>query len=120
MTRNLTTWMLSRPSPNSQQESPELPVELVSWRWRLSFLGLIRIPVPSFHCQKRLTCTLQVHALLDQFKKFSGVVKQMGGVKELFKDEKQVKNLNPQKMGKVCNSINLFKMASHPLIPLSS
>ena len=63
---------------------------------------------------------VQVHALLDQFKKFSGVVKQMGGVKELFKDEKQVKNLNPQKMGKVCNSINLFKMASHPLIPLSS
>ena len=38
----------------------------------------------------------KVHALLDQFKKFSGVVKQMGGVKELFKDEKQVKNLNPQ------------------------
>ena len=48
---------------------------------------------------------MQVHALLDQFKKFSGVVKQMGGVKELFKDEKQVKNLNPQKMGKVCNSM---------------
>ena len=46
-----------------------------------------------------------MHALLDQFKKFSGVVKQMGGVKELFKDEKQVKNLNPQKMGKVCKSI---------------
>merc|ERR1712154_300888 len=39
---------------------------------------------------------MEVHALLDQFKKFSGVVKQMGGVKELFKDEKQVKNLNPQ------------------------
>ena len=49
----------------------------------------------------------QVHALLDQFKKFSGVVKQMGGVKVLFKDEKQVKNLNPQKMGKVCNSKQL-------------
>ena len=48
--------------------------------------------------------TVQVHALLDQFKKFSGVVKQMGGVKELFKDEKQVKNLNPQKMGKVCKT----------------
>ena len=34
----------------------------------------------------------------------------MGGVKELFKDEKQIKNLNPAKMGKVkldC-SINLF------------
>ena len=46
----------------------------------------------------------KVHALLDQFKKFSGVVKQMGGVKELFKDEKQVKNLNPQKMGKVRNT----------------
>merc|ERR1719458_2050551 len=30
---------------------------------------------------------MEVHALLDQFKKFSGVVKQMGGVKELFKDE---------------------------------
>ena len=45
-----------------------------------------------------------MHALLDQFKKFSGVVKQMGGVKELFKDEKQVKNLNPQKMGKVGNT----------------
>ena len=28
----------------------------------------------------------------------------MGGVKELFKDEKQVKNLNPQKMGKVGNT----------------
>ena len=41
---------------------------------------------------------------MDQFKKFSGVVKQMGGVKELFKDEKQVKNLNPQKMGKVCKT----------------
>ena len=25
----------------------------------------------------------------------------MGGVKELFKDEKQIKNLNPAKMGKV-------------------
>jgi len=29
----------------------------------------------------------------------------MGGVKELFKDEKQVKNLNPQKMGKVYQSM---------------
>merc|ERR1712142_19069 len=37
----------------------------------------------------------EVHALLDQYKKFSQVVKQMGGVKELFKDEKQIKNLNP-------------------------
>merc|ERR1711990_1189026 len=48
---------------------------------------------------------MEVHALLDQFKKFSGVVKQMGGVKELFKDEKQVKNLNPAKMGKVYQSM---------------
>jgi len=48
---------------------------------------------------------MEVHALLDQFKKFSGVVKQMGGVKELFKDEKQVKNLNPAKMGKVYESM---------------
>ena len=44
---------------------------------------------------------IEVHALLDQYKKFSQVVKQMGGVKELFKDEKQMKNLNPAKMGKV-------------------
>ena len=44
---------------------------------------------------------IEVHALLDQYKKFSQVVKQMGGVKELFKDEKQIKNLNPAKMGKV-------------------
>ena len=36
-----------------------------------------------------------------QYKKFSTIVKQMGGVKELFKDEKQIKNLNPNKMGKV-------------------
>ena len=47
----------------------------------------------------------------------------MGGVKELFKDEKQVKNLNPQKMGKVCNSIFqaspafMSKMDFQPLIP---
>ena len=67
-----------------------------------------------------LSFYFQVHALLDQFKKFSGVVKQMGGVKELFKDEKQVKNLNPQKMGKVCNFVIqapwrciLSKIASH-------
>ena len=70
-----------------------------------------------------MTFNLQVHALLDQFKKFSGVVKQMGGVKELFKDEKQVKNLNPQKMGKVCHSIFqaspafMSKMDFQPLIP---
>ena len=44
---------------------------------------------------------IEVHALLDQYKKFSQVVKQMGGVKELFKDEKQIQNLNPAKMGKV-------------------
>lgn len=48
---------------------------------------------------------VEVHALLDQYKKFSGVVKQMGGVKELFKDEKQMKNLNPAKMGKVYQSM---------------
>ena len=50
---------------------------------------------------------MEVHALLDQFKKFSGVVKQMGGVKELFKDEKHQnpKNLNPQKMSKVYQSM---------------
>jgi len=48
---------------------------------------------------------MEVHALLDQFKKFSQVVKQMGGVKELFKDEKQMKNLNPAKMGKVYQSM---------------
>merc|ERR1719317_621618 len=47
----------------------------------------------------------EVHALLDQYKKFSQVVKQMGGVKELFKDEKQIKNLNPAKMGKVYQSM---------------
>merc|ERR1719312_1301667 len=47
----------------------------------------------------------EVHALLDQYKKFSQVVKQMGGVKELFKDEKQMKNLNPAKMGKVYHSM---------------
>jgi len=47
----------------------------------------------------------EVHALMDQFKKFSQVVKQMGGVKELFKDEKQMKNLNPAKMGKVYQSM---------------
>merc|ERR1712098_390869 len=47
----------------------------------------------------------EVHALLDQYKKFSQVVKQMGGVKELFKDEKQMKNLNPAKMGKVYQSM---------------
>jgi hypothetical protein len=29
----------------------------------------------------------------------------MGGVKELFKDEKQIKNLNPAKMGKVYQSM---------------
>ena len=46
---------------------------------------------------------------MDQFKKFSGVVKQMGGVKELFKDEKQVKNLNPQKMGKVGTLNEIWK-----------
>ena len=69
--------------------------------------------MPSVNCrllpnrQKAYTFCIpisKVHALLDQFKKFSGVVKQMGGVKELFKDEKQVKNLNPQKMGKVGNT----------------
>ncbi|XP_023346359.1 signal recognition particle 54 kDa protein [Eurytemora carolleeae] len=48
---------------------------------------------------------MEVHALLDQYKKFSQVVKQMGGVKELFKDEKQMKNLNPAKMGKVYQSM---------------
>jgi len=48
---------------------------------------------------------IEVHALLDQYKKFSQVVKQMGGVKELFKDEKQIKNLNPAKMGKVYQSM---------------
>merc|ERR1719481_1304025 len=48
---------------------------------------------------------MEVHALLDQFKKFSQFVKQMGGVKELFKDEKQMKNLNPAKMGKVYHSM---------------
>merc|ERR1719411_1067532 len=47
----------------------------------------------------------EVHALLDQYKKFSQVVKQMGGVKELFKDEKQIQNLNPAKMGKVYQSM---------------
>eukprot|EP00088_Acartia_fossae_P064922 TRINITY_DN7997_c0_g1_i5.p1 TRINITY_DN7997_c0_g1~~TRINITY_DN7997_c0_g1_i5.p1 ORF type:complete len:515 (-),score=162.38 TRINITY_DN7997_c0_g1_i5:681-2225(-) len=47
----------------------------------------------------------EVLALLDQFKKFSQVVKQMGGVKELFKDEKNMKNLNPAKMGKVYQSM---------------
>jgi len=47
----------------------------------------------------------EVMMLLDQYKKFSGVVKQMGGVKELFKDEKQIKNLNPAKMGKVYQSM---------------
>merc|ERR1711874_593527 len=47
----------------------------------------------------------EVMMLLDQYKKFSGVVKQMGGVKELFKDEKQMKNLNPAKMGKVYQSM---------------
>jgi len=47
----------------------------------------------------------EVMMLLDQYKKFSGVVKQMGGVKELFKDEKQIKNLNPNKMGKVYQSM---------------
>ena len=56
-----------------------------------------------------------MHALLDQFKKFSGVVKQMGGVKELFKDEKQVKNLNPQKMGKVCNSKQLSSYSDNSI-----
>ena len=50
---------------------------------------------------------IEVHALLDQYKKFSQVVKQMGGVKELFKDEKQIQNLNPAKMGKV----NLLRKA---------
>merc|ERR1719391_1889509 len=50
---------------------------------------------------------MEVHALMDQFKKFSQVVKQMGGVKELFKDEKQMKNLNPAKMGKVYQSMAL-------------
>jgi len=48
---------------------------------------------------------MEVLALLDQYKKFSQVVKQMGGVKELFKDEKQMKNLNPAKMGKVYQSM---------------
>lgn len=47
----------------------------------------------------------EVMALIDQYKKFSQVVKQMGGVKELFKDEKQIKNLNPAKMGKVYQSM---------------
>jgi len=48
---------------------------------------------------------MEVMALLDQYKKFSQVVKQMGGVKELFKDEKNMKNLNPAKMGKVYQSM---------------
>merc|ERR1719175_582530 len=48
---------------------------------------------------------VEVMALLDQYKKFSQVVKQMGGVKELFKDEKNMKNLNPAKMGKVYQSM---------------
>merc|ERR1719320_43320 len=42
----------------------------------------------------------EVHALLDQYKKFSQVVKQMGGVKELFKDEKQIKKSESSKNGK--------------------
>ena len=50
---------------------------------------------------------IEVHALLDQYKKFSQVVKQMGGVKELFKDEKQIKNLNPAKMGKVGHCVKM-------------
>ena len=61
---------------------------------------------------------IEVHALLDQYKKFSQVVKQMGGVKELFKDEKQIKNLNPAKMGKVC-SLFRVNLCSN-FIPCSS
>jgi len=47
-------------------------------------------------------------SLLVRWTKIAGrvqVVKQMGGVKELFKDEKQIKNLNPAKMGKVYQSM---------------
>lgn len=56
---------------------------------------------------------IEVHALLDQYKKFSQVVKQMGGVKELFKDEKQIKNLNPAKMGKVISVKTIISVKSH-------
>ena len=61
---------------------------------------------------------IEVHALLDQYKKFSQVVKQMGGVKELFKDEKQIKNLNPAKMGKV--SPSSFSNESFDSLPFFS
>ena len=57
----------------------------------------------------------EVHALLDQYKKFSQVVKQMGGVKELFKDEKQIKNLNPAKMGKV-STVDNSLMTEHSFL----
>ena len=56
---------------------------------------------------------IEVHALLDQYKKFSQVVKQMGGVKELFKDEKQIKNLNPAKMGKVIIETSQIKIMAY-------
>lgn len=59
---------------------------------------------------------IEVHALLDQYKKFSQVVKQMGGVKELFKDEKQIKNLNPAKMGKVISVKTIISVKSHKKI----
>ena len=59
---------------------------------------------------------IEVHALLDQYKKFSQVVKQMGGVKELFKDEKQIKNLNPAKMGKVISVKTIISVNSHKKI----
>ena len=81
--------------------------------WITDWKDLLKYFMPYGNCRllpnirkgyKFCTPISKVHALLDQFKKFSGVVKQMGGVKELFKDEKQVKNLNPQKMGKVRNT----------------
>ena len=108
------TWMRSKHSRSNLRECPESLVGLGSWKWRYPNHRLKRLKyfIPSVNCrllpnrQKAYEfCTpiSKVHALLDQFKKFSGVVKQMGGVKELFKDEKQVKNLNPQKMGKVGN-----------------
>lgn len=37
---------------------------------------------------------MEVHALLDQSRNSTGC-QQMGGVKELLKDEKQMKNMNP-------------------------
>ena len=62
-----------------------------------------------------MTDWLQVHALLDQYKKFSQVVKQMGGVKELFKDEKQIKNLDTRKMGKVKQLFTQNSLYNHLL-----